>query len=160
MISIELTCGRVVLVDDEDAGLSAYCWRASRGSKTYYSMRSEGPANQRSTIMMHRQITAAGDLFEVDHINGNGLDNRRSNLRLVTHAENARNSGAHRDSKSGVKGVTWDKRRSRWVARIMVNGRTTNLGRFEHLEDAAEMYAKAARLLHGEYAREAALWKR
>lgn len=91
--------------------------------------------------------------FEIDHINGDKLDNRILNLRPATRSGNMTNIGARRSSKTGVKGVDWDKQHLRYRAQIMVDGRKKNLGRFDTIEEAAKAYADAAARLHGEFAR-------
>lgn len=89
----------------------------------------------------------------VDHKNGVKTDNRISNLREATQSENKRNSGAHRDNASGYKGVSYAKKEKKWVAWIMVRGKSIRLGGFMTPEDAANAYADAASKLHGEFAR-------
>ncbi len=90
----------------------------------------------------------------VDHINGNPSDNRACNLRACNQMQNLGNSKRPKHNKSGVKGVFWDKERSKWMAQIqMENRRSTYLGRFEKIEDAAACYAAAARKKFGEFAR-------
>jgi hypothetical protein len=85
----------------------------------------------------------------IDHINGNSLDNRKSNLRICAPSENSGNSRGHRDSLTGYKGVTFDKQRQKWVATIQ--GRF--LGRFEKIEDAGLAYDLAAKKVFGEFAK-------
>ena len=89
----------------------------------------------------------------LDHINGIRSDNRLSNLREATHAENSRNSGMQANNTSGFRGVRLDARYGRWQARITVNQRQKHLGYFDSAEDAAEAYASGARRYHGEFAR-------
>jgi hypothetical protein len=101
---------------------------------------------------LHRLIMGAPKGVEVDHINGEGRDNRRSNLRLCTHAENGRNS-VSRTGKSQYKGVYFDSRRGRWIARIRKDRKYHWLGSFHNEEDAARAYNLAAPKLHGEFAR-------
>lgn len=91
--------------------------------------------------------------LSVDHINGNILDNRKSNLRICTHAENTRNRGIRSDNKTGFKGVSLSESGRRFAARIKVNYKNIRLGYFEKKEDAARAYDKAAREFHGEFAR-------
>jgi hypothetical protein len=85
---------------------------------------------------------------EVDHKNGNRLDNRIRNLRVVNHAGNMQNQGKRRNNKSGYKGVAWFKATSKWHAQIYANGKKHHLGFFDNVEDAAEAYALAAAKYH------------
>lgn len=89
--------------------------------------------------LIHRLIWTIvyGDMpKEVDHIDGNGLNNELSNLRNVTRSENGRNQRLRRNSKSGVTGVNWDKVNSKWKVNICVNGKRMTIGRFENKSDA------------------------
>jgi hypothetical protein len=141
---IELTRGFVALVDDEDFGaLSGQKWTASvRPGRIYAQTRS---------VLMHRLILGnpAGD---VDHRNGNGLDNRRANLRVASRSLNNANSRG-RAGTSRFKGVSWCRRDNRWQAGIQQNGQRKALGRFDTEVDAALAYDEAARSLFGEFAR-------
>jgi hypothetical protein len=103
-------------------------------------------------LLLHRVITSAPPGFDVDHINGNGLDNRRSNLRVCTTSENCMNSRTQASSKTGVKGVHLT-RSGKFVAHIGLNGEHRHLGTFATLEEAREVRARAAADLHGEFAR-------
>lgn len=91
----------------------------------------------------------------VDHINGDRLDNRRQNLRIVSHAENAQNSRRPNipGKSSRFKGVCWDRKAGIWLATITANGVTSHLGKFDAEHDAARIYDRAALKLHGEHAR-------
>lgn len=89
--------------------------------------------------------------MQVDHINGNGLDNRRENLRLATHSQNLVNSGK-RIGKSGYRGVRWDKDRNKWRADIQFEGRKYSLGRSLLKKECAKLYDKKAKELYGKYA--------
>lgn len=89
----------------------------------------------------------------LDHINGDTLDNRMENLRVVTKAQNSANQGKQCRNTSGHKGVYWDKNRGKWTVQIGVNRRYKYLGRYDTVEEAAQAYAKGAALLHGEFAR-------
>lgn len=84
---------------------------------------------------------------EIDHINGNRGDNRYENLRAATPSQNQANKSMRADNTSGVKGVTWDKSRGKWLAAIHVNGTRISLGRHDDLNDAAEAY-RAASIKH------------
>lgn len=90
---------------------------------------------------------------EIDHIDCVGVNNRFANLREAAHSENMRNARKRADNASGVKGVYWDHRREKWQAQISANNKHFYLGSFDNIEDAAASYSKAARKLHGEFAR-------
>ncbi len=102
---------------------------------------------------MHRQIMNAPKGIEVDHINSNGLDNRRSNLRLANRSENMRNICATSRNTSGFKGVTWHKAHSKWQAQITLNRKTYYLGLRETPAEAHALYCEASKKLHGEFSR-------
>ncbi|GAB4486607.1 MAG: hypothetical protein OHK0019_00560 [Saprospiraceae bacterium] len=149
MKKIPLTQGLFAIVDDEDyEELMKYKWSADKGNSTYYAQRTI--IAQRKNVRMHRQIIGVTNpKLDVDHKNGNGLDNRRENLRVCTRSFNNANSKTPKDNKSGHKGVCWDKERKRWAVRI---GRK-HIGRYKDLRDAALAYNKAAIEIYGEFAR-------
>lgn len=89
----------------------------------------------------------------IDHVNGDPSDNRISNLRLASQAENSRNTRRSRNNTSGHKGVSWHKQRQRWRATIMVDYRAKHLGLFDSTDEAALAYRRAAAQLHGAFAR-------
>jgi hypothetical protein len=89
----------------------------------------------------------------IDHINGDRNDNRLSNLRLANSSENAINGKVRSTNKSGYRGVSWDKGKSKWVARLVKDGKQHVLGRFHTKEDAYQVYCEAAKRLHGEFSR-------
>lgn len=89
----------------------------------------------------------------VDHIDGNGLNNTRVNLRVANSTENARNTRLRKDNTSGFKGVTWHKKNRKWRAVIKVDGGQKHLGMFDTLEAAYAAYCKAALHYFGEFAR-------
>ena len=89
----------------------------------------------------------------IDHINGDSRDNRIANLRVCNHSENMANRSAPASNSSGVKGVAWDRARQKWTARIGVNYKTINLGRFDNLSDAARAYEQAASKHFGQFSR-------
>jgi hypothetical protein len=159
-IEIALTQGQVALVDLSDAHLATVKWRASTNptSQTFYAVRTS-PRPNRTMICMHRVILEQmlgrplKRTEQVDHINGAGLDNRRGNLRLASHAENMRNRGAKRNNTSGYKGVSFHRQRQKWRAQIMIDGRETHLGYFLTPEEAHAAYCEAAERYHGKFAR-------
>jgi hypothetical protein len=88
----------------------------------------------------------------IDHINGNGSDNRIENLREATCGNNKMNSTIYKNNKSGLKGAYWDKYKNKWFSQIRVNGNKIFLGRFNSIEEAHKAYCKAAMNYHGEFA--------
>lgn len=138
--SIPLTQGKFALVDDEDFEyLNQFKWTIIK--RTY--------AGRRDGILMHRVIMNTPSGMETDHINGDGFDNRKINLRICTRAENGRNMKKRKDGSSRFKGVCWDKSRGTWNARVQEKF----IGRFFDEENAALAYDKKARELFGEFAR-------
>jgi hypothetical protein len=149
MKTIDLPQGKVALVSDEDyEELAQYSWRLS--GKGYAMTYSDGAA-----LTMHRLLLGAKKGEEVDHINGDPLDNRRENLRKCTHAENMKNRKMHANNKLGVKGVYWDVQRTSFRAQIKVDGRKIHLGLFDSVDDASKAYQKASKFYFGEFARAA-----
>ena len=104
---------------------------------------------------MHREIAGLtwGDKLVVDHINGNPLDNRRTNLRVCTNAENMRNRGKNKNNTSGFKGVTYFKFAKLWKAQIKVDRKGVFLGYFKTPEAAHQAYCEAAAKYHGDFAK-------
>jgi hypothetical protein len=88
----------------------------------------------------------------VDHINGNGLDNRKKNLRICTNAENIRNSKMRKSNKSGVKGIYWLARANCWHATIKFNYKSRHVGYFKDIEQAKKAIMDARVKYHGEFA--------
>lgn len=153
MKEIQLTRGKVALVDDEDyEWVNQWNWYAMRGWSTFYAVR-KGPRPRHEIIYLHRVIMDAPPRAEVDHINRNGLDCQRSNMRLSTKSENQHNSRLHSDSTSGYKGVSWNKASGKWQSRIRVNGKTIYLGHFDDPIEAAYAYDAVAKENYGEFAR-------
>lgn len=153
---IPMNHGLVALVDDADYELAMrHRWHRTdpNGRRTVYAATNmpipgrHGRGSYRYKSL-HHLITGWS---MVDHINGNGLDNRRSNLRQVTHAQNCRNRRLNSDNTSGYKGV--NRFPSSWRAGIVVNQRFHHLGMYATAEEAALAYDEGARRLHGEFAR-------
>jgi len=108
---------------------------------------------KRMRVSMHRQIMNPPEGMVVDHINNNGLDNRKANLRIVTHRQNCLNSRPKiKNTTSRYKGVCWEKESKKWRALITHKGRRISIGRFKNEIDAAFAYDKVAKELNGQYA--------
>lgn len=155
MIEISLTQNKITFVDDEDYSvISRYNWCAHKDGNTYYAMAyiPGSGKKHKKMIYLHRLIMNAQPEQQVDHINGNGLDNRRENLRFATRSQNRQNQ-FHIRGSSKYKGVTWSKRDSVWVSRITVGGKIKFTGNYKNEEDAAKAYDKAAIEYFGEFAR-------
>ncbi len=151
--AIPLTRGLVALVDEQDeAWARRYRWVAYPGHGTYYAMRNDQTTGKKTTVRMHREMLNARPDQLVDHENGDGLDNRRANLRFCTNRQNAAN-GRKRSSTKRVKGVYRLNKSTSWHALIVVDRRRHYLGAFVVEEDAARAYDVAARCLCGEFAR-------
>jgi hypothetical protein len=150
-ITISVHPGMKVLIDAADADLVAsYCWYAFRVRRVWYVASDD----KGYRIYLHRLLMNAPEGMEVDHINGDGLDNRRCNLRVCTHEQNLANQRHQlRATYSPYKGVTWCKRTKRWRAQIKAHQQHVNLGTFTNERDAAIAYNRAAREAWGEYAR-------
>ncbi len=151
---IQMTRGYVATIDAADAHLAeGWNWSAVPNGKTVYAQRCARVDGRQKKYGLHRIITSAPDGVQVDHINGDGLDNRRANLRLATHAENSRNVRRPSNNKSGFKGVYKNAKTGRWAAMITGGGQRQYLGQFDTPEEAHSAYCKAAAFHHGEFAR-------
>ena len=151
---VPLTRGFFAIIDAVDvAAVNAWNWTAMPKAKAVYAFRAERVNFKPRSIMLHRFIMGEPDGFHIDHIDGDGLNNCRSNLRLATHAENMRNGRIRVTNTSGVKGVSWHRPLCKWQASIRFDGRTRHLGYFADLDSAAAAYAKASVELHGEFGR-------
>lgn len=150
---IKLTQGKVAIVDDEDYALvSQYKWWAHKIRNIYYVQAHEPKNNKK--IRMHRLIMGIADpKVGIDHINGNGLDNRKNNLRIATKSQNGMNQKPQKNRSSKFKGIYWNKNAKKWQAQIKINKKNKYLGLFNIETEAAKSYDIAAKELFGEFAR-------
>ena len=157
---IPLSKGMSAMVDDEGFDLlSQWRWHASGKDGRFYAERNSYGPNLKPHLhlKMHRVILGLeqGDKRVADHINGNGLDNRRANLRICTQAENIRNRRLDRRksiTSSRYKGVRLHKATGKWLAAIRFEDRVYSLGYFSEEVEAARAYDAKARELHGDFA--------
>ena len=155
---IPLSKGKTAFVSEQDyERLSGYRWFSHLRSGNWYAHRN-GPTleGKRAFVMMHHDVIGKPVTGIVtDHINGNSLDNRRSNLRHASYSENARNRKTRRTSTTGLKGVSPKKDNGKWTASIYVSGKRKHLGVFSTPQEAHVAYCEAASKFYGEFARTA-----
>ena len=150
--------GHVAQVDDADILLlGSFTWSLLKVKHLCYAVHLKrvmvGTKASTTAILMHRFLTKAPSGMDVDHINGDGLDNRRCNLRVCSRAENLRNARVGQRNTSGYKGVSWHSTKQVWRATIMVNYKTIRLGEFKNLQDAVAARKEAERKHFGMFAR-------
>lgn len=151
MIKLSLTQGKFTLLDDADLSASSQKWYAAK-QKTgnWYAA-----ANIKGKLRFLHQFLLGFPKCGVDHINLDGLDNRRENLRLASQSQNQANRGRNKNNRAGFKGVSWSKSHHKWRASIQKNSIDYHLGYFCDLKEAAAAYAAAATKYFGEFARTA-----
>ena len=153
VVEIPLTAGYVAVVDEADAPAVLGCgsrWRVVLDDRRAYARRHvRKPGGGYTSQPLHTFLTGWP---LVDHIDGDGLNNVRANLRPATPAENAQNRSVRSDSKSGLKGVQ-QRTPGRWIARIQVDGRRLHLGVYASADVAARAYDAAAPEYFGDLAR-------
>ena len=156
---ISLRKGYEAIIDAADADLAsqqhwyALVKRRKTGLASIYATSSVWENGAQKTVALHRLIMNAGEGFHVDHINGDGLDNRRSNLRIATSFENSWNSRLRHDSKAGMKGVSWDAHNKCWRGIVVHKGQRHSIGYFKCLNEAKTATEAKRRELHGVFAR-------
>lgn len=153
MKTIPLPNGISAIVDDDDYDriMSFGAWNCSRSLHVWYAHKNHGGRKNRKCLMMHRVIMNAPDGLDVDHINGDGLDNRKENLRICTRSKN--NASRRRcKSQTGYRGVQPENKSPNYIAQITVNRKRIWLGNFASPRLAARAYDLAAVSFFGEYA--------
>lgn len=157
---VPLTHGYEAIIDVEDVPLvSEWVWsaritrRVDGEIRSVYAKRTDCAKALRRMILLHRTIMDAPDGTFVDHIDGDGLNNRRSNLRLATLQQNNQNARISIRNTSGVKGVSWDKRGQKWQAFIAADGKNRKIGSYDTIEAASSAYLAASVKMHGEFGR-------
>ncbi len=150
IIQIPLSRGKVAFIDSIDFDkVSKYKWYARAGKNGIFYATSTLHKN----IHMHRLILDVTNRFDfVDHINHDGLNNCRSNLRVVNNKENMYNSKSRKNTSSKFKGVHWNKEKQRWTSQITADKKTIHVGHFKSEIEAAIAYNEKAKILHGQFA--------
>jgi len=149
---VPLTQGHVAQIDDEDATLVlSRKWRLCRDHRNLYAATHIRMGDRYVSVSLHRFLLDRPEGKQVDHINGDGLDCRRSNLRIASAAENARNRRPHAGSSVPYKGIGRQNRR--WFAAITFEGVRLHIGSYATPEEAARAYDAKAKELFGEFAR-------
>lgn len=152
---LKLSLGCYAHIDDDVfEWASKHKWYAQKFKRTFYVSRGVPVVGGKRTISrLHREIMKAGPGQAVDHIDGNGLNNLRSNLRLCSLAENNRNVQKRRDNTSGYIGVVWFSRDQKWKAQIGHEGKGHSLGYFSDIQEAARVRDQAAIEYFGDFAK-------
>jgi len=153
-VAIALNHGQTVIVDEVDADLAAFRWKAEKKHTTFYAKRTARQTDgRRISETLHKVIAyRMGLVGMIDHRDRDGLNCRRENLRSATPSQSGANRGMQKNNTSGVKGVSWDKKAGKWWAYIRVNGKVRHLGRFTDLEAARAASDKAREEAFGPYA--------
>lgn len=151
---IELTQGKRAIVDEADFNfLDQWKWFVRNDNGRFYASRKASGPGERKNISMAQVIMDTPAGMDTDHVNGNTLDNRKSNLRIATRQQNIFNTSARKKSTSKYRGVSWYKRGKSWGARIGINGKLIWLGFFKNEIEAAKVWNIKAKELFGEFAK-------
>ena len=149
MKEIFLTQGYITIIDDDDYEMvSKYKWYARKCGNILYASRCIKRNGVKTTLPLHCAILGYKQGYIIDHINGNGLDNRKENLRHLTIRQNAQNR--HTEKSSKFPGVFWDSRAKKWRSMIKINGDKKYLGSYADEKEAFNAYCSASLLFAGE----------
>lgn len=149
---VPLTQGYEAVIDVSDVPLvDKWDWYALVQSDSVYAVRNQSTPVKKTLVLMHRVLMDAPEGFQVDHRDGIGTNNRRSNMRLSSHQQNATNRRVYKKSRSGMKGASFQK--GKWRASIMRNKKNIHLGYFDTPEAAHDAYVAASVIYHGEFRR-------
>ena len=156
MKEIQLTQGKVALVDDEDyeyLNQWKWCLRGT-GLGKFYAIRgfSKSKKSNKGSISLHRQLMKPEKGYVIDHLDGNTLNNQKHNLRICTQSQNCSNQKISKSNTSGYKGVIYSQPSNKYYARITFNKKFLHLGSYIDPKDAARAYNEAAIKYHGEFA--------
>jgi len=150
MKKIPLTQGKFAIVDDADFKyLNQWKWQAQKDGERWYAVRWRGHGETK----MHRLIVDSKRKIDIDHSNGNGLDNRRGNLRACERSQNCCNTKKRSDNTSGYRGVSRCSSTGKWRVQIQYKGQKKYLGIFVDKIFAASRFNEAAKQLHGDFAK-------
>jgi hypothetical protein len=153
-VTMLISQGQQMVIDKSDLGfVENFSWSAESYNGTFYVKTNVRKNGKWTTAKLHRLLLNAKPNEFVDHINGNPLDNRRSNLRIVTRSQNIANSKVRKDSTSGYKGISWNKSLKKWMSYIDSNKKRIHLGYYNNIADASVARKEAERTYHGQYAR-------
>lgn len=155
-MEVKLKNNHTLLIDDADWNLvKNFKWTAHKKppNNCYYAIATDYSSGKKKTIYLHNLLINKPSAFTIDHINGDGLDNRRQNIRLATKSQNAGNQKLRANNKTGFKGVCFHKQHKLYMATIKVNYKGIHLGYFKTPESAAKAYDKAAIKHFGKFAK-------
>jgi len=146
---IKLTQGKQTIVDDADFDfLNQWKWHYN----VKYAVGQTGDKGAKKRVYLHTLLLKKKPNQFIDHINGNRLDNRRTNLRLCSNRQNQQNRARPSNNTSGFKGVVWNKKSKKWQSGIKINSKQVHLGLFNDKFEAHNAYYEAAKKYFGEFA--------
>ena len=151
---VTLTKGYEAVIDIADLDIVGnHNWCVTTGTQTMYAMRTDISGPRPKTVFMHRSIMNEPVGLDVDHVDCDGLNNKRENLRVATRTQNLQNQRLKNENTSGYKGVSWDKKRKKWRAQIRINKKSKCLGRHRTAKEAHAAYCAASKKFHAEFGR-------